>query len=406
MPQPNSNVVPQPPRTPVRADTHDGRVAAPFFGTLDCVMLDDLCEFVFDGAITRASAIAAATWLARDVAPDLTPRDADAAAARAAFSATLPTLVGRAREALVAAKASPEAQRRLRIELGGEVFLERLPTVLTALRCQPALEKAEAFGRALNGISEESKLTATLQAIPMEDPAVASLLIMAAMGQVINPTRLIAAATRIAGDSTDAALVTAGFGPLVEALLAQAQNTLPPLRQAGAFVDIDLACRAIDRFHRISRALTANLVLARPGRWSTILGRLTRTVSERLEPKLRDVIADISFALRQVPGGVDRLDADRLLAALNDVYLLATVRDCRDSLAVNEAFDDTWTRAGQSLELHLTRNLELLRDKPGDRIVAARLDAGIKMAAIRFGPEYADVLRRARHGAEKRPPSA
>jgi hypothetical protein len=34
--------------------------------------------------------------------------------------------------------------------------------------------------------------------------------------------------------------------------------------------------------------------------------------------------------------------------------------------------------------------------------VSARLEAGIKMAEIRFNPEYAETLRRARSAAERR----
>ena len=78
------------------------------------------------------------------------------------------------------------------------------------------------------------------------------------------------------------------------------------------------------------------------------------------------------------------------------------MRDSRDSLALNEAFDESWNRTGQTLEMHLTRNLEALRANPSDAILGARVDAGIKMAEIRFGVEYAEVIRRARTGLEKR----
>ena len=98
----------------------------------------------------------------------------------------------------------------------------------------------------------------------------------------------------------------------------------------------------------------------------------------------------------------DRLDPDQLLAALNGIYLLATLRDCKDSLALNAAFEQTWLQSGQALELHLNRNLELLRANPDDAAIGKRLDVGIKMAEIRFNPEYAETLRRARATAMKR----
>src|SRR5690606_17199806 len=100
--------------------------------------------------------------------------------------------------------------------------------------------------------------------------------------------------------------------------------------------------------------------------------------------------------------GSDRLDDDRILAAINGVYLLAAVRECRDSLALNAVFDQAWSQAGQALEMHLQRNLELIRKHPGDPVIGTRLDAGIKMAEVRFNTDYAEPLRRARAAAERR----
>ena len=84
------------------------------------------------------------------------------------------------------------------------------------------------------------------------------------------------------------------------------------------------------------------------------------------------------------------------------MYVLAAVRDSRDSLAVNALFDQAWSQSGEALELHLVRNLELYKLNPDDVLIGTRLDAAIKMAEIRFTPEYAETLRRARHTAERR----
>jgi hypothetical protein len=108
---------------------------------------------------------------------------------------------------------------------------------------------------------------------------------------------------------------------------------------------------------------------------------------------------DVNRALRRHREGADRLDTDQILSALNGVYLLAAVRDCRDSLALNALFDRTWRLVGQALDIHIQRNLDLLRANPTDRIIPERLDAAIKMAELRFNAEYADVLRRAKEAA-------
>ena len=91
-----------------------------------------------------------------------------------------------------------------------------------------------------------------------------------------------------------------------------------------------------------------------------------------------------------------------MLAALNGLYLLMTVRKCRDSLAVNALLDQAWADTGQTVEVLVTRALDMYRGAPADPVARERLDAGIKMAEIRFNPEYADILRRARDGAERR----
>ena len=391
-----------------RARTAARRVVKPFFGLLDSVIMDDPAEFAFDGAVKRSDALSIWTWMVRDLAADLIDPDASDTdpASAAALEAAIPDLLGRARTAVSNVARDHEAERRLKTQMGGEEAWTRLPIVLNALKCRPLLEKAQAFGRAINGIHDEGALLTSLQSMPMQDASVAALLMTATLGQVVNPSRLIVAATKIAGDTAEIGLMRAGYGPLVDAILVHAQNTIPVLLQVGAFADIDLICRAVDRFHRLIRSISGYVEVGRQGRWSTIIAKLTKTVSDRLEPKLREVAADVNLSLRRPRDGVSRLDSDRLLAALNGVYLMATIRDCRDSLALNEVFDETWNYTGQALEMHLTRNLEQLRETPTDQNVVARLDAGIKMAELRFSVEYAEVLRRACDAVTRRTTSS
>jgi hypothetical protein len=180
---------------------------------------------------------------------------------------------------------------------------------------------------------------------------------------------------------------------LLDAALAQAQNLVPAVRQTGPFADIDLACRAVERFHRLVHPILTYVELDHPGPRRERIGTLIRFVSNEIEPRLRQLTPDIGRALRQGRDGVDRLDADSLLAALNGVYLLGVVRDCRGSLALNEAFDEAWARAGETLEFHLTRTMDRLRASPADPVLAGRLESGLKMAEIRFGADYAEALR-------------
>jgi hypothetical protein len=375
----------------------------PFMGLIDSVIVQSPVDFVFDGAIASDDAAAVWTWMVRDLAPDLIDMDAleRSDRAREAVELLMPDLLGRARKAVADAQTSVELSRRIQTQLGGDEAWERLPVVLNALRCRGLLEKAQGFGRAANGMTEESALALAMQSMPLSDTPVAALLMMATVGQVAVPARLIGAAIRIAGGASEAGLARAGFAPLIDAMLAHAQNQIPLLVQMGTFADMDLVCRAVDRFHRLMRAVTGYVELSRNGRWAMIAAALTKAVSERLDPKLRDVAPDLNKALRR-RDGADRLDSDQILSALNGIYLLATVRDSRDSLALNALFDQVWTHSGQALEIHIERLMQMVRANPADRIASGRLDAALKMAEVRFNQEYADTLRRAKEAAERR----
>ena len=370
---------------------------------IDAVVVEPFGDFTFDGAVSIDDAMAAWTWIARDVAPDLIDLDGidDAPDKIAALEALTPDLLGRARKLLSEAQSNPETARRIRTQLGGDEPWERLPIVLNALRCRSLLDKAQSFGRAANAMADESTLALALQSMPLQDHAVASLLMTAAVGQVAAPSKLITAAIRIANSPAEPALIRAGFAPLVDALLAHAQSQIPAFNQAGTFGDMDLVCRSVDRFHRLLRAMTGYVELNRGSRWSLIAAALTKAASERIEPKLRNVAPDLNLALRRREGA-DRVDGDQILSAMNGIYLLATVRDSRDSLAVNAVFDQVWAQTGQALEIHIERNLEALRRNPADSASSARLDAALKMAELRFNQDYAETMRRAKEVAERR----
>lgn len=375
----------------------------PFLGLIDSVVVTGPVEFEFDGALTYEAADAAWMWVVRDLAPDLIDIDAldDSARSLRALESLLPDLLERASKALDEAETSGQARRRIQTQLGSDAVWRRLPIVLTALRCRGLLDKAQGFGRAANGMPDEAALVLALQAMPLNDPPVAALLMQAAVGQVAVPSRLITAAIRIAGSATESGLTRAGFAPMIDAIFAHAQNQIPPLLQSGTFSDMDLVCRSVDRFHRLMRAVIGYVEISRSGRCATIAATLTKTISMRLEPKMRDIGPDLNMALRRREG-TERLDHDQVLSALNGIYLLATIRDSRDSLAVSAMYDQVWSQTGQALEIHIERLMQAVRNNPGERVASERLDAALKMVEIRFGQDYADTLRRAKESLARR----
>ncbi|WDR02767.1 hypothetical protein PSQ19_00560 [Devosia algicola] len=376
----------------------------PFAGLIDAVLVEDPVEFTFAGSISRERAEAIWTWVARDLCADVIDyeRAADNSLEMSELEPLMPTILKKMRDAAQAAKANVEAERRLIAQLRGEAGYERLPIIMDALRCRALLVKAQAFGQATNDMSDDAALGGALQSMPLQDAPVAALLLHAAVGHVANPSRMVKSVVRLLGSGKEAVVERSGFAPLIDALLAHAQNQAYLLKPVGTFADIDLTCRGLERFHRLVRAVAGYVELSRNSRWGIVVGSMTKHVSERIEPRLKQILPDINQTMRKGREGADRLDDDRLLAALNGIYLLATIRDCRDSLALNALLDQAWSHAGETLELHLNRNLDALRHNPDDVMTARRLEVGIKMAEVRFNRQYADTLRRARLSAERR----
>lgn len=387
------------------APRRGARMAAPpFAGVIDAVIVEEPVPFAFPGSISRPHAEAGWVWVHRDLCPDLIAADAVAEGRFTAreLDGVIRDVLARMKAGLDLVAGDPEKDRRLRAALGSTEARDALPTLMLALRSRALLTKAKAFGNAINSLSDDNALGVALQSMPLQDQALAALLFHAAIGQVNNPTRLVNSLIKRAGGATEAAIIRQGFTPVVDAILAHAQNQIHVLQPMGAFADIDLVCRSLERFHRLVRSLTGYIEFSRGSRWAMVLSGITKQVSDRIEPRLRDVVSDLNLAMRRGREGSDRLDSDQILAAINGVYLMATVRECRDSLALNSLFEQAWSQSGQALEQHLQRNLDLIRTHPDDVAIRARLDAGIKMAEVRFNLEYAETLRRARATAGRR----
>jgi hypothetical protein len=379
----------------------------PFLGIVEAVTVEPHGQFAFDGAIARDHLGAVWTWIVRDLAADLIDVNAidDSERSRMAIEALLPDLIARAEKAIADARAHSELGRRLTAQLGGDDVYDRLPVALNALRFHEGFGRAAELARNINAAPDEAGVAVILQSAPYAEQPGGAFLMQAVLGGVVAPHRMVGAAIRIANAATEPAMLRSGFGSMIEAMLAHAQNQTPVLSQAGTFGDVDLICRALDRFHRLMRAVTGYIELNRNSRWAKIAGALTTEISARLEPKLRDVAPDLNKSLRR-RDGTDRLDSDQILSALNGMYLLSAVRDCRETLALNTLFDQVWTQTGQALEIHTDRLMEQLRQNPADTIASARLDAALKMGELRFGQSYAEGMRHAKQTAERRLNSA
>lgn len=379
------------------------RASGPFCGLIDAVLVHEPVLEVLPGAISTDIAQAIWTWVTRDLCADVfAPENLSNGTLLAAdVEAAMPEVLSRMKAGLAQGQADLEGARRLSAQLGREGAREQLPTVMLALRNRALLGKAQAFGKATNSIADDAALGAAMQAMPLQDAPLAALVFQAAVGQVAHPARLTTAAIKLSGAATEVSVRRTGLGPLIDAYIAHAQNQLRFFQVNGPFADVDMVCRALERFNRLVRALTGYLEFQRGSHSTAVLSLITKHVSDRLEPRLKEIVTDLNQAMRR-RAEADRLDTDKLLAAVGGIYLLATVRDCRDSLALNTVFEQAWNQSGQALEIHIQRNMELFKENPEDSNTIARLDAVIQMAHVRFSAEYAETLKRARQAAERR----
>jgi hypothetical protein len=378
-----------------------------FLGVLSGVLVEPPAYHAFAGSIERDAAIGIWTWIARDIAQpeveQLGEAVVDGGDPLETFDLLLPELIARLKVNADAEKGNRDLERRNTMQMGGEEARRRLPSVIMAMRRRPLLVQAERFGVAVGTIADEATLASALQSITINNPITRALWMQAMVGHMANPGRAMAAAVAIAGGNSETHIVNAGYGPLVEAIMSHAQGQIGRLAsQPNLFSDIDFACRAVERFHRLMRAINHTIEIEGRSPWGTIISDLTAKLSERLERPMKEITINVTQALRRPRDGNDRVDAEHVLAALNGLYLLMAVRQSRDSLAVNALLDQAWADTGQAVEVLVTRALDNFRVSPGDAIVRERLEAGIKMAEIRYNAEYADILRRARDNAGRR----
>ncbi len=390
---------------PVNSQTDDGasRVIEALLGS---VLVHSPVLFASSGAIESEHALAVWTWLSRDIDNSLTEQalaliSSDSRGKPLAdFAFHIAELIAQAQ---IASSASQDAARRFQIQIGGESVFHRLPIIEVAFRSFLLIDKAVAYGRAINGVVDENSLKLALQTFPMDEPVVSALMMHAALGQIANPIRLICSVTDISNGQTQKAVTQAGFSSIINALFAHAQNQMPLFAVKNTrFSDIDLICKALERFHRLIRAVSNITQNDKSCEWSQMSASIVRQMSELIEPRLLKVDSDVRQALRKPRTGPDLVDPSLQLDALNGLYLLASVREALDSLALNSLVNKLWSEVGKALEVLIERNLDAFRNSPDSEIAAKRLDTSIKMAKVRFNPEYAGIIIRARDGATRR----
>jgi hypothetical protein len=361
-----------------------------------------------DTAVRVAHVEAFWVWFKRDVAPDIAVNIEARAVVpdQTALGALRPDAAKIADAASYALDSARESGHlgRLAVQVGGDEIISILPFMATALRNVEFIVKAGAFGRAINTLDAQPPVEQAVKALSFADPQLRRIWTLAAFRSIANPRQFFDALVAIAGGGHQSHLEGAGQLHWINAAIIDVQRQVLILeKRMGLYADIDLACRAIARFDAISRAIGLCLDLSPDSRWMSALSTLTRQASSAIDPLLSDVGRDVVQCMRPPRDGADRLAPDQVLTALNGMHLLAAVRNCRESLALNSTFERIWSDVGKGLELLLGRAVDAYRDAdPVNQVPRKRLDAGILIARLRFGDEYARILERSRESIKKR----
>lgn len=374
-------------------------------GLIGSVLVEGAVHFQPQGAILLPQLEAVWHWLNRDIDTSLSIgarkllAAPDASSEISAFCLAISTLL---MQQVRLAADDHKLAHDIRVQIGDDNAYANLEKIAMAFKCQPFLPKALAFGRSLNQQREDAALALSLKSFPAKQSPLMPFIMHAAMSQISQPARIVGAIINLAEGSGESEVLQAGYGAIVDALLAHAQNQISLIYDDGPFTDMDLACQAVARFHALIRGVSIITENSPQGRWAQQVSKLIAHISDRLEPRIARIEVDVRQSLRLPRSEKDHLDTGLLLEALSGMYLLSTIRESRESLGVNSALETAWTQTGQVLEILIERNLEAFKSDPSNELTARRLDAAINMARIRFNPEYADIVKRAMDSAARR----
>lgn len=300
----------------------------------------------------------------------------------------------------------PELKRRLSIQMGGFDVFETVPTILLAFSYVGYIKSGLDLSQELNGQEDNEALVYALEHMEFPSNDIKSLWCQSFASKLLRPDGLAATISKLSFATTEDAIKKSGFAEFVDALITNAQQQIEIIEnQSGMFRDIDLTCRAIDRFHQIARGLQFHLDLAKTSRWNVALERLIKRGADSLNGKFSDILLDVNKVLRpkHSNGSAPHLDPTDVLQAYNGLYILAATRSARESLAVNAIVDRVWRDVGKALEAMIDQIFEHFKQSAGgDQFDLAQVDIAIKFCSIRFGADYAAILRKNKDNIIKR----
>ncbi|MGJ8528466.1 hypothetical protein [Maritalea sp.] len=349
-------------------------------------------------------------WAQRDLDPDVV-----ANLNQALGSGAIPTdyelekhlseIINLVEPLYVKCNSDDELQRRLSIQMGGAEVYEVVPTILLAFNYVGYIQSGATFGRELSSFDDPEALKYALEQIDFPSTDIKKLWCLSFVAGVARPDILAATIAKLCFANTEEAFKKTGYSEFLDALVLEAQKQIEIIeQQAGLFKDVDLMCKAIDRFHHIARGLHLHLDLPKSAKWNLLLEGFTKRGAVALHSRFSDVLANMKNVLRPTKGETSAaINPADVLQAYNGLYILSATRSARESLAVNAMVEKNWKDVGYALENLIDRVFEhYKRVGANDKVTRTRVEVLIKFCAIRFGLDYATTLAKHKSNIERR----
>ncbi len=383
--------------------SHDLRRA--FFAPLAPFLIDAPGLPSRPGRILVESAFGIWNWLEREaLASEIAGAMAYDEPAAEAAAALRARVFARAEEEIAAARRVPKGILRLEAALGGEEplkDLQRLPVAFEVAE-GPAATLLAALPASI--APEPAALRAAAQAVAAaagEKPEHLPWLYAAMVHRLPSPVLLPRLAIALAGSSSPIALAGSPHGAAIDLLVTEIEAEAARLvRDRGDRRPVAPCSAAIARFHALVHETAAILDLAKAPRWAGRLAAAKTRISAEIEREI-DGAGGLVRRVLGKRGGADAPDAADLADAERALAFLAAGEAAKESLALNQSLATLSRDVGKSLSGYLDPLLNSLRRlSPADRETALpRVDAGIRLAELHFGAEYAASLRRIRAAA-------
>ncbi len=304
-----------------------------------------------------------------------------------------------------ATETSEEHKRRLTIQLGGYDVYGAFPLIVLAFKHFEQLNAAKALAKHIKQYETKEEFSNLVETIELPSGPEQKLWCTALVHEMAWPGKFMLGVLDHCYGETEQTVRKSGYGAYGDAMVVNLQQLVDTIEeQAGLFGDIDLMCLAIDRFHRIARVLHYYLDLGKSSQWNHCIEILTGRAAKALEKRLSEVVTNVTNVLRTPAQNAQTLfTTDKVLNAYNSVYLLDAARNAKESLAVNTTVDRAWNELGKALEVLVDRALIEQKAAPfADSLAIAKVDIAIKLCAIRFGPDYAQIMVKNKENIEQR----